>query len=82
MNKHEFLPKMPNQSDLELVFDTSFHDVQPYLFKVKGIFYFHLLFMIPNLLNLMPEIKKSNYDKSKIHNQVTKFMGLEDYSWR
>jgi autophagy-related protein 101 len=33
MNKHEFLPKMPNQSELELVFDTSFHDVQPYLFK-------------------------------------------------
>jgi len=34
MNKHEFLPKMPNQSDLELVFDSTFHDVQPYLFKV------------------------------------------------
>jgi len=34
MNKHEFLPKMPNQSDLVLVFDSSFHDVQPYLFKV------------------------------------------------
>ena len=36
MNKHEFLPKMPNKSDLELVFDSSFHDVQPYLFKVSG----------------------------------------------
>ncbi len=35
MNKHEFLPKMPNKSDLELVFDSSFHDVQPYLFKVS-----------------------------------------------
>ena len=34
MNKHEFVPKMPNSSDLELVFDTSFHDVQPHLFKV------------------------------------------------
>jgi len=34
MNKHEFLPKMPNQSDLDLVFDSSFQDVQPYLFKV------------------------------------------------
>lgn len=34
MNKHEFLPKMPNKSDLELVFDPSFHDVQPYLFKI------------------------------------------------
>lgn len=34
MNRHEYLPKMPNQSELELVFDTSFRDVQPYLFKV------------------------------------------------
>ena len=34
MNKEEFVPKMPNSSDLELVFDTSFHDVQPHLFKV------------------------------------------------
>jgi len=34
MNKYEFVPKMPNSSDLELVFDTSFHDVQPHLFKV------------------------------------------------
>jgi len=34
MNKQEFVPKMPNSSDLELVFDTSFHDVQPHLFKV------------------------------------------------
>ena len=35
MNKYEFVPKMPNSSDLELVFDTSFHDVQPHLFKVS-----------------------------------------------
>lgn len=34
MNKPEFVPKMPNQSDLELVFDTTIEDVQPYLFKV------------------------------------------------
>ena len=34
MNKYEFVPKMPNSSDLEMVFDTSFHDVQPHLFKV------------------------------------------------
>ena len=39
MNKHEFLPKMPNKSDLELVFDPSFHDVQPYLFKVSKPIY-------------------------------------------
>merc|ERR1712227_613318 len=25
MNKDEFVPKMPNQSDLDLVFDTNFH---------------------------------------------------------
>ena len=34
MNKDEFVPKMPNQSDLDLVFDSNFHDVQPHLFKV------------------------------------------------
>ena len=34
MNKEEFVPKMPNSSDLELVFDTSFDSVQPHLFKV------------------------------------------------
>ena len=42
MNKYEFVPKMPNSSDLEMVFDTSFHDVQPHLFKVcktRGFFY-------------------------------------------
>ena len=42
MNKHEFLPKMPNKSDLELVFDSSFHDVQPYLFKVSDYWGFKM----------------------------------------
>lgn len=35
MNRHDYVPKMPNQADLELVFDTSFPDVQPYLFKIS-----------------------------------------------
>lgn len=34
MNRHEYLPKMPSQSELELIFDTSYPDVQPYLFKL------------------------------------------------
>jgi autophagy-related protein 101 len=34
MNRHEYVPKMPNQSELDLVFDTSYTDIQPYLFKV------------------------------------------------
>lgn len=34
MNRHEYLPKMPSQSELELIFDTSYQDVQPYLFKM------------------------------------------------
>ena len=37
MNKHEFVPKMPNSSDLELVFDTSFHDVHSHLWVVSGL---------------------------------------------
>ncbi len=35
MNKHEYVPKMPNQAELDLVFDASFTDVQPYLFKIS-----------------------------------------------
>ncbi|XP_014679019.1 PREDICTED: autophagy-related protein 101-like [Priapulus caudatus] len=34
MNKHEYTPKMPNQSELESVFDVRLPDVQPYLFKI------------------------------------------------
>ena len=35
MNKHDYVPKMPSQADLELIFDTSYQDVQPYLFKIS-----------------------------------------------
>jgi autophagy-related protein 101 len=35
MNRHDYIPKMPNQSELDLIFDTSFPDVQPYNFIVK-----------------------------------------------
>lgn len=35
MNKQDYLPKMPGQSELDFVFDTSYPDVQPYLFKCK-----------------------------------------------
>lgn len=34
LNRHEYVPKMPNQSELDLVFDTTFSDVQPYLYKI------------------------------------------------
>nr|CAD7262799.1 unnamed protein product [Timema shepardi] len=37
MNRHEYVPKMPNQSELDLIFDTTFPDVQPYLFKHPGV---------------------------------------------
>lgn len=37
MNRHEFVPKMPTQAELDLVFDTSYIDVQPYLFKVNQL---------------------------------------------
>jgi len=35
MNRHDYVPKMPSQSEVDLVFDTSFPDVQPYLFKMN-----------------------------------------------
>lgn len=34
MNRHEYLPKMPNQSELDYIFDSSYEDIQPYLFKL------------------------------------------------
>lgn len=34
MNRHDYVPKMPNQTELDLIFDTSLPDVQPYLFRV------------------------------------------------
>ena len=34
MNRHEYVPKMPNQSEVDLIFDTSYLDVQPYLHRV------------------------------------------------
>ncbi|XP_017872970.1 PREDICTED: autophagy-related protein 101 [Drosophila arizonae] len=33
MNRHDYVPKTPSQSELDLIFDTSFPDIQPYLFK-------------------------------------------------
>jgi autophagy-related protein 101 len=38
MNRPSYVPKMPNQPELDLIFDTGFVDIQPYLFKVS-IFY-------------------------------------------
>ena len=28
------MPKMPNEEDLDLVFDTTFSDIQPYLYRI------------------------------------------------
>jgi len=36
MNNHDqFTPKVPSQQELECVYDTSFHDIQPFLFKIS-----------------------------------------------
>lgn len=35
MNRHEYLPKMPTQSEVDNVFDTSLKDIQPYLNKIS-----------------------------------------------
>ncbi|KAL4230162.1 hypothetical protein ACF0H5_010547 [Mactra antiquata] len=34
MNRHEYIPKTPNQSEVDLIFDTSYNDVQPYLHRI------------------------------------------------
>jgi autophagy-related protein 101 len=35
INRHDYIPKMPNQSALDLIFDTTYPDVQPYNFTIK-----------------------------------------------
>ena len=49
MSRDQYVPKNPNQSDLDNIFDLSFPTVQPYLFKVSnslslGHFFFFFLF--------------------------------------
>ena len=34
VGRHDFLPKMPELTELPLVFDTSFPNIQPFLFKI------------------------------------------------
>ena len=48
MNRHEYVPKMPDQSDLDLIFDTGQADVQPYLYRVSNPLY--ILYYITALL--------------------------------
>ena len=36
-NKPDYVPKPPHLSELDLVFDTSYTDIQPYLFKVESL---------------------------------------------
>ena len=35
MNKHDYVPKVPKQADQELIFDTTYPNIQPYLFKIS-----------------------------------------------
>lgn len=35
MNRHDYIPKVPSQAELDLIFDTSYPDIQPYLFKLS-----------------------------------------------
>jgi len=35
MNRQQYLPKMPSQSEVDCVFDTTYTDIQPYLFRIS-----------------------------------------------
>jgi len=37
MNRQQYLPKIPAESEVSLIFDTTFPDIQPYLFRVSTI---------------------------------------------
>ncbi|XP_026679819.1 autophagy-related protein 101 [Diaphorina citri] len=34
MNRNDYVPNIPIKSELDLIFDTSYRDIQPYLFKI------------------------------------------------
>ncbi|GFO50582.1 autophagy-related protein 101-like [Plakobranchus ocellatus] len=34
INRHEYLPRVPTREEEDTVFDTSYRDIQPYLFKI------------------------------------------------
>ncbi|KAH8394113.1 hypothetical protein KR215_008992 [Drosophila sulfurigaster] len=55
MNRHDYVPKTPSQSELDLIFDTSFPDVQPYLFKFD---YSTTGSTVPSMGNAMKKIIK------------------------
>lgn len=52
MNRPTYVPKMPNQPELDLIFDTSFPDIQPYLFKVKISYSFLVIIGDPDRYSL------------------------------
>lgn len=35
LNRHDYVPRITSQSEMDLIFDTSYPDIQPYLFKCK-----------------------------------------------
>lgn len=35
LNRHDYVPRMPSKCEMDLIFDTSYADIQPYLFKCK-----------------------------------------------
>lgn len=35
MNRHDYVPKVPTHSELDFIFDTSYPDIQPYLFRLS-----------------------------------------------
>jgi len=34
MNRQQYVPKIPPETEVDLIFDTSYPDIQPYLFRV------------------------------------------------
>ncbi|KAG7159342.1 Autophagy-related protein 101-like [Homarus americanus] len=35
LNRHDYIPSPPNQAEIDLIYDTTYSDVQPFLFKVN-----------------------------------------------
>ncbi|XP_037793959.1 autophagy-related protein 101-like [Penaeus monodon] len=35
LNRHDYIPSPPNQAEIDLIYDTAYPDVQPFLFKIN-----------------------------------------------
>ena len=66
MSRDQYVPKNPNKSDLDNVFDLSFPTVQPYLFKVSSFLFWELFFFFSVDICLGARIRRCSKESVEI----------------